>query len=174
MVKAKMYPQDLKAGDRYFELAIEPLVYDDLDSFKLIRDSNLEFLHTPRSYTLDETKMWYFATNPRYLAIRSTYPYGEMLVGYIRLNNISFPTIQVGMDLHKDWQNRGLGRILYIMLEAELSKMGFTRMHLFVLETNERAVNFYKRLGFQVYSTVQTTLFGVPHSLYMEKQISTN
>lgn len=53
-----------------------------------------------------------------------------------------------GLYVLRAYQRRGLGGTLVRMALEELKKAGFASVHLWVLESNRRAVDFYERQGF--------------------------
>ena len=50
------------------------------------------------------------------------------------------------------WQSSGLGSLMYALIEKELKQRGIQQIVLWggVQATNERAVNFYKKFGYQL------------------------
>ena len=55
----------------------------------------------------------------------------------------------VGADLHKDFRGHGLGYESYVrFLPFLFEEFDLTEILLEVLETNDRAINLYRKLGF--------------------------
>ena len=54
----------------------------------------------------------------------------------------------VSIYLLPEYYGRGLGRMLIDAVEAELRKMGFEMLYLWVLRDNARARRFYEKAGF--------------------------
>lgn len=54
------------------------------------------------------------------------------------------------LGIRKDSWGEGLGGLLMEALEARAVRRGLSRMELMVADTNERAVNLYRRMGFAV------------------------
>lgn len=142
-----------------YKLCIQPLLFEDLSNFKRVRDNCLLYLHNPRSYSLEETQQWYFRFSDaqRYLSITLD----DLFVGYVRISKISIISNKmscwIGMDLSTDIQGRGLGTFIYKVLFSILQSAGFTSVYLSVLTQNSRALHLYKKLGFEFFSTNETT-----------------
>ena len=56
------------------------------------------------------------------------------------------------LRVRQSWQNLGIGSKLIDVLEADLRKMGFSRVTLNVARNNLAAIRLYARLGFQIVS----------------------
>ena len=69
----------------------------------------------------------------------------------------------------RDHQRRGIGTALLLHLEDEAKKKGLTQLRLHVLEKDSRAVNFYKKLGYEPIDRVEGP-YGL--DLLVEKKIS--
>jgi ribosomal protein S18 acetylase RimI-like enzyme len=54
------------------------------------------------------------------------------------------------LRVRQTWQNRGVGSRLLDVLEADLRKMGYSRVTLNVARNNQGAIRLYSRLGFQI------------------------
>ena len=68
-----------------------------------------------------------------------------------------------------DYQRKGIGTALLLHLEEEAKKKDLTQLRLHVLEKDLRAVNFYKKLGYEPIDRVKGP-YGL--DLLMEKKIS--
>ena len=121
---------------------------NDLEFFNNVRNSCAEeFLHDSRQFTLTEAKNWFHHTNNKYYIIS----FDNEKIGYFRLTNYSEDNknIYVGADLHKDWRGQGLSYIAYeSFIPFLFDKFQLHKISLEVLETNTRAINLYKKLGF--------------------------
>ena len=53
-----------------------------------------------------------------------------------------------GEKLLPDYMGRGVGKVLFQSVVAELMKMGYRNIYLWVLEENLRARRFYEKEGF--------------------------
>jgi diamine N-acetyltransferase len=72
-------------------------------------------------------------------------------IGLIRFNEIDFinRSICVGGDIEKDFIGKGHGEKMYeIILKICFEIWGMNRLWLSVLESNLRAINLYKKIGF--------------------------
>lgn len=52
--------------------------------------------------------------------------------------------------MHPEYRGRGLGKKIMQEIMARLKNEGIKRLELFVVCDNERAINFYKKLGFLI------------------------
>lgn len=127
-------------------IEIRPMVLNDLNDVKIIRDQCLEFIHDNKSYSLDETINWYLSTLPHYLSIL----FNTKLVGYFRLSNITSSSCYVGMDLHHDYRGNGIALKTYNTVINELSKYGINTFYLNVLSNNTHAIRLYEYIGFKI------------------------
>lgn len=133
-------------------------------TFQLLERSDLEFLnevrnhcaidylHDSRLFTLEQTRQWFDNTSPTYYIILD----GEVRIGYFRLSNYSTQNnnIYVGADLHPKYWNKGLAYIAYaIFLNFLFQEYNLHKITLEVLATNQRAINLYKKLGFEYEGT---------------------
>jgi len=106
-----------------------------------------KYLHNPRQYTLEETYEWFFKTDPLFFM---TLLDGER-IGYFRTSNHSKENrnIYIGADLHKDFRGKGLAYESYKRFIPMLSKeLDLHKISLEVLETNQRAIKLYEKVGF--------------------------
>jgi ribosomal protein S18 acetylase RimI-like enzyme len=69
------------------------------------------------------------------------------------------------VDLLPRWQGGGWGRVLLERLFAQLAAAGSPGVHLGVGSANERAVRFYRRLGFEVLDD------SVPGALFLGRRL---
>lgn len=51
--------------------------------------------------------------------------------------------------LHPDAQGRGIGRQLYLALEALLTKQGYRKLYAVVTDTNEASIRFHEAIGYR-------------------------
>ncbi|WP_242926534.1 GNAT family N-acetyltransferase [Pontibacter vulgaris] len=71
------------------------------------------------------------------------------------------------MGIREDQQGKGLGKLLLDYLEEQARSMGATTM---TLQARERAVNFYRRCGYEVIEKTHL-LFGSIQHYKMTKQL---
>jgi len=125
----------------YFTL----IKFDDLAFVNEVRNECAEYLHDPRTFTIDETLEW-FKSDPKFWIIWND---GER-IGYFRTSNYTGKTAYVGADLHKDYRGKGYGYHSYLEFLPLLFKYyDLDAVFLEVLETNDRAKYLYNKLGFK-------------------------
>lgn len=106
-----------------------------------------EYLHDSRKFTLEETKNWYYKSNPDFWMILLD----DITVGYFRLSNYSKQNknIYIGADIAPEYTGKGIAKEAYKKFIPHLFTMyGLNKISLEVLETNQRAINLYNKLGF--------------------------
>ncbi len=127
-----------------------PIRQDDLQFLCEVRNEcAVEYLHDSRTFTLEETIKWFENTHPKFWIIW----YGGHRIGYFRTSNYSEVNhnIYIGADLHKDFRGKGLAYESYCRFMPILFKeLNLHKISLEVLETNTRAINLYKKLGFKI------------------------
>jgi len=125
------------------------LTYDDLPFLNEVRNEcAVEFLHNSSTFTLEQTQEWFDKTNPNFWVIWEN---GER-IGYFRTSewSVENKNCYVGADLHKNFRGRGLAYEAYIkFLPFLFNYFGLHKITLEVLESNVRAINLYKKLGFK-------------------------
>ena len=87
-------------------------------------------------------------------------------VGRLHLNHPQEGQLRM-MAVHPDWQGHGIGRLLVEHLEAQARQLGVTIM---VLHAREKAVAFYKTLGYEVVEPSYLLFGQIPHFL-MRKEL---
>jgi RimJ/RimL family protein N-acetyltransferase len=106
-----------------------------------------EYLHDSCIFTLEETKNWYYKSNPDFWMILLD----DVVIGYFRLSNYSKENknIYIGADIAIEYTGKGIAKeaykkfIPYIFTIYNLHKISLE-----VLSTNTRAINLYNKLGF--------------------------
>lgn len=135
----------------------------DLSFLNEVRNDCVEYLHDSRTFTLEETKEWFRSKRPKYWIIWK----GEIRIGYFRTSKYENRSIYVGADLHKDYQGKGLGYESYVkFLPFIFNYFDIDTVKLEVFESNNRAINLYKKLGF-----IETDRFLVPKNNGWAKSI---
>ncbi len=131
-------------------IEITPIRKEDLPFLNEVRNEcALEYLHDSRTFTLDETIEWYEKTHPKFWIIW----HGGHKIGYFRTSNYSEmnKNIYIGADIHKNFRGKKLSYESYCKFIPVLFKgLNLHKISLEVLSTNERAINLYKKLGFNV------------------------
>jgi ribosomal protein S18 acetylase RimI-like enzyme len=98
---------------------------------------------------------------------------GEEPAGYLKVNIADAQTEEMGNEaleieriyILKAFQNRGLGRILFDKTMDIADEMQASKIWLGVWEKNNKAIAFYKKLGFSEYGS---------HSFYMGDEEQTD
>ena len=123
---------------------------DDLMFLNEVRNEcAVEYLHDSRTFMLEDTINWFKNTNPNYWIIWNE---GNR-IGYFRTSNYSEENrnIYIGADLHKDFRGKGLAYESYRKFMPFLFvAYNLHKISLEVLETNQRAINLYKKIGFTI------------------------
>ena len=127
-------------------LSIRVLEEKDLPFFNHTRNQVSKFLHDPRIFTLEETESWFRKSPGGYWLLL----HGTDSCGYFRSRVVAENHWEIGLDLHPEFQNQGIGYESYlyfaqmILLPNKVSKVSLR-----VLRTNSRAIALYKKLNFQ-------------------------
>lgn len=126
-------------------MAIRRLEIRDIPFYNTVRNECAEYLHDPSTYTLPQAYEWFKSnTNPFFI-----YELDNQMIGYFRTSNWTASSCYIGMDIHKDYRGKKLAFDAY---KEFLSFMAYnynvTAFFLEVLESNTRALNLYKKLGF--------------------------
>lgn len=126
----------------------ELLSSDGLEFFNSVRNSAAPYLHDSRLFSISETKTWFDKKKKgEYWIIFLD----ESKIGYFRSRLIDSETIEIGADLHPEYQGKGLARPAYREFATQkLAPRGFNKCTLRVLKSNLRAIELYKSLGFLV------------------------
>jgi ribosomal protein S18 acetylase RimI-like enzyme len=81
-------------------------------------------------------------------------------VGFIKIRNNSSTTLPVenNMEVEKiyilpDYKGMGIGKISLNEIIKRTKERGCKNLFLCVIDSNENAISFYKKLGFQIHST---------------------
>lgn len=84
-------------------------------------------------------------------------------IGYLLVSNIDHKNQNAEIGIHideKEYQGQGLGKdALRTLLRFLFSEMNLHRVYLYVHDYNERAINFYKKMGFVMEGTLRDAIF---------------
>lgn len=120
----------------------------DLQFLSEVRNDCAEqYLHDSRRFTLDQTREWFYNTQPDFYIIQ----YQNIDIGYFRISQHSKlnRNLYIGADLHKDYRGKKLAHPAYVeFLSFLFTKYDLNKVSLEVLSTNMRACNLYTKLGF--------------------------
>ena len=126
------------------------LTINDLPFLNEVRNECAdEYLHDSRTFTLEETIKWFNKTNPDFWVIWNN----DERIGYFRTSNYSNlnRNIYIGADIHQNYRGYGLGYQSYCeFIPILFNQLNLHKISLEVLETNVRAINLYKKVGFIV------------------------
>lgn len=126
-----------------------------MDRFVEIRNSSAEFLHNKTQYSEEETRSW-FVDNctgmfPLYRYVWVHAKSYQNVIGYFRFTRGGPRKVYIGMDLHPDYRNQGIGTALYKKFLLHFAAWAApSDLYLRVLKTNERAIHLYRKLEFTV------------------------
>jgi RimJ/RimL family protein N-acetyltransferase len=129
-------------------ISFKRMTASDLEFLNKVRNQYAEeYLHDNRTFTLEETISWYYKSNPDFWMILLD----EVAVGYFRLSNYSKENknIYIGADIAPEYTGKGIAKEAYNKFIPHLFTIyNLNKVSLEVLETNERAINLYNKLGF--------------------------
>jgi len=131
------------------DICIEKLEYKDITRMIEIRNLCRDYLHNNSEFSVREAQRWFDALQSPYFRIMK----GNQMVGYIRTDNwdLSNKRCEIGLDVHPDFQNQGVGTTAYKLLFKYLFKeLKFHKVTLEVLAFNKRAIQLYFKLGFKL------------------------
>jgi len=131
-------------------LKFSKLQVNDLAFLNEVRNECAEiYLHDSRTFSLEETVNWFNTSHPNFWIIWND----DIRIGYFRTSNYSNinKNIYIGADLHEDYRGRGLAYESYCKFILLLfNELNLHKISLEVLESNQRGINLYKKLGFKV------------------------
>jgi diamine N-acetyltransferase len=129
-------------------ISFKKIGVNDLEFLNKVRNEYAkEYLHDSRTFTLEETKNWYYKSNPEFWMIILD----NDTVGYFRLSNYSEQNknIYIGADVAKEYTGKGIAKEAYNkFIPYVFTIYNLNKISLEVLGTNERAINLYNKLGF--------------------------
>ncbi|HEV2973182.1 MAG TPA: GNAT family protein [Pirellulales bacterium] len=154
------------------EIWIKPAELADVSQIVALRNdpSTLLHLHDANQYNAAQTEMWLRglpATSKRYSVFEwlnsPSVPVqcGEF-VGLVRIDRIDSinRNCAVGLDLVPQHRGKGLSAKVYAwLLDYLFHQLNMHMVYLEVLESNERAIHVYERLGFRVDGRLRQRIF---------------
>jgi RimJ/RimL family protein N-acetyltransferase len=133
-------------------MQFRPVQKSDASFISRVRNSvTHEFLHSTGTFTVEEVEQWLDTKYPFFYIIETNIT--KQPVGYFRLSdyNPNTNSIQIGADLAEEFRGLGLGYESYVEFMSFLEeRFGIEIYLLQVLGTNQRALNLYKKLGFEI------------------------
>jgi RimJ/RimL family protein N-acetyltransferase len=122
----------------------------NLDFFVDLRNLVRQYLHDPREFSLDEAKIWLQTNISSDYLIVSDNEFKNN-IGYWRLKLLSKSNLQIGLDIHPNFQGMGNGKRIYTcMLNHWDLNNDLKLLSLQVLSKNTRALNLYRKMGFTI------------------------
>ena len=129
-------------------ISFKKITTNDLEFVNRVRNEySNEYLHDSRTFTLEETKNWYYKSNPDFWMIILD----SIVVGYFRLSNYSKENknIYIGADIAPEYTGKSIATEAYTKFIPYLfTTYNLNKISLEVLHTNQRAINLYNKLGF--------------------------
>jgi len=114
-------------------------------------ESTRSVLSNTSEFTLEQTEAWFDATDPKWYIIVND---DNENVGYIRTDDDTKTSVQIGADVDPNHRRRGYARWGYDEFFQRLKDQGYDNVHTEVLTTNEAALATYKSIGFEVERTL--------------------
>jgi RimJ/RimL family protein N-acetyltransferase len=125
--------------------AIREINIEDAEFVNALRNSCIEYLHTRKIYTLEETEKWLENLKYPWFIIYND----KERCGYFRIDKIH-DKLYIGMDILPLYRNQGIGTELYRQFLPEILKyFEVDEIYLEVLEMNYRAIKVYEKVGFK-------------------------
>jgi diamine N-acetyltransferase len=154
------------------ELWIKPTEVADVPLIVALRNdpSTLLHLHDVNQYNATQTETWLRtlpATSKRYsvfewLNAPATPAQCGDFIGLVRIDRIDAVNrnCAVGLDLVPQQRGKGLSAKVYTwLLDYLFLQLNMHMVYLEVLESNERAVHVYERLGFRIDGRLRQRIF---------------
>ena len=146
------------------KIKFEELEEKDIEWARLLHNdpSVLKMLTDPREVSQDQQKKWFDSLKKSKNKKRLVVYVNDEKIGIIRLDEIDHnnKSIRVGLDVHKDFRNKGYGTLAYKkLLDYCFSELKFHRVYLMVAEYNKIALHLYEKLGFKKEGVMRQALF---------------
>lgn len=126
-------------------MEIREMLLSDIEFFNEVRNHSTDFLHDNTKYSLEDNLKWFVETKPKFFILEDS---GES-IGYFRTSKWVKNTLYVGMDIHPKYRGLGYAKKSYNLFFKYLKKeYSIEEVFLEVLNTNNRAINIYNKLGF--------------------------
>jgi dTDP-glucose 4,6-dehydratase len=123
-------------------LLIRKMEVSDLDFFNRVRNECIEYLHDRVQYSLEQTIIWFKNKNPEYFILENN----NEKIGYFRTSEENGEYF-IGLDIDEKFRGKKIAVPAYELFFKKNNKKDF---FLYVDEKNTRALNLYKKLGFQI------------------------
>ena len=117
----------------------------DVAFFNQTRNECREFLHDNSYYTYDQSLDWFKSKNPNFYI----FELNNEKIGYFRTSVNEDNELYIGADINIKHRGKGHAKEGYQMFfEILKEEYGARDLYLEVFESNTRAYNLYKKLGF--------------------------
>ncbi|MCB9798450.1 GNAT family N-acetyltransferase [Candidatus Nomurabacteria bacterium] len=145
----KLHPDqwELFKDIRLKSLQVEPIAFGS--SYELEKErSEEQWRQSLEKNWLEETSWQYFAME------------GEKVVGFMGAYIDALPRLRhvahlKAVFVETEYRGKGISKRLFEFLTDKLKEAGVLKLQLLVNKENERAVAFYKKLGFSVLCTLE-------------------
>jgi RimJ/RimL family protein N-acetyltransferase len=145
------------------EVSLRFLVAEDrdrlLDMFSSMSDGALEWSMAP--YTMDVVQRW-INNLPNLIALVAEYQ--SKIVGYASIYRFSHQRRKgigdLGIYLHQDFHNVGLGTEMTKKLLLLAKKEKMHKIELDVIADNKNAIHLYENFGFQIEGVSKDSFYG--------------
>lgn len=125
---------------------------EDLNWFVNLRNLVRNSLHDTRFFTLDDATVWFKNLHfQEYYVVSYSNENGiQSPIGYVRNKLIdTMGVAEIGLDLHPNFQGKGLGFQVYVSFAKFQMKSSNVRIWILrVKDSNSRAISLYRKLGF--------------------------
>ena len=97
--------------------------------------------------------------------------FNDLVIGYLSCWMVEDTVDIINVVIDKNYQHFGYGQALFSKMEEEAKLSGCTNVMLEVKETNDRAINFYLKQGYEVISMRKNYYQDHTNALIMKKVI---
>jgi len=117
----------------------------DVSFFNQTRNECREFLHDNSYYSYEQSLEWFRSKNPNFYILELN----NEKIGYFRTSINEDNELYIGADINTKYRGKGHAKEAYQMF-MDLIKIEYEGRDLYleVFESNTRAHNLYKKLGF--------------------------
>lgn len=133
--------------------SLRPIEKNDLEWIRQLRndESTWSQLGTVTFIYEATQKLWFDALSKRRNQEYLIFTKDKKKLGIVRLTEIDKinSSMCVGGDIVPELRGKGLSKIMYkLIFKLGFDTLGMNRLWLMVLETNEKAIHIYKKIGF--------------------------
>jgi putative acetyltransferase len=137
------------------------------EMFASMSDEALKWGMPP--YTREVIERW-MSNLPNLIALIAEY--NNRIVGYATIFKYAHPrrkgTSDLGMYLHQDFHNIGLGTAMLSLLLELAKKENMHRIGLHVIADNHIAIHLYEKFGFKIEGVMKDAYFGADEKYHDE------